>query len=123
MNIPFIDLKSQFAAIEPEVRARMDAVLAHGHFIMGPEVAEMEHALADYVGGGRECISCASGTEALLIAMMALGIAPGDEVITTPFTFVATGEMIALLGATPVFVDVRLEDANIDERLIEAAIT
>ncbi len=123
MSVPFIDLKSQFEAIEPEVRRRMDAVLAHGQFIMGPEVAEMERTLADFVGDGRECISCASGTEALLVAMMALGIGPGDEVITTPFTFVATGEMIALLGATPVFVDIRLEDANIDERLIEAAIT
>ena len=123
MNIPFIDLKSQFAAIEPEVRSRIDAVLAHGQFIMGPEVAEMERALAGYVGSGRQCISCASGTEALLIAMMALGIGPGDEVITTPFTFVATAEMIALIGATPVFVDVRVEDANIDERHIEAAIT
>ncbi|WP_276321462.1 DegT/DnrJ/EryC1/StrS family aminotransferase [Qipengyuania sediminis] len=123
MTIPFIDLAAQFAAIEPDVRTRMDRVLAHGQFIMGPEVAEMEAALAEFVGEGRECISCASGTEALLIALMALGIGPGDEVITTPFTFVATGEMIALLGATPVFVDVRLEDANIDERLIEAAIT
>lgn len=123
MTVPFIDLKSQFQAIEPEIRSRIDAVLAHGQFIMGPEVAEMEQALADYVGGGRQCISCASGTEALLIAMMALGIGPGDEVITTPFTFVATGEMIALVGAVPVFVDVRLEDANIDERLIEGAIT
>jgi UDP-2-acetamido-2-deoxy-ribo-hexuluronate aminotransferase len=123
VSIPFIDLQSQFAAIEPEVRRRIDAVLAHGRFIMGPEVAEMEAALAAFVGDGRDCISCASGTEALLIAMMALGIGPGDEVITTPFTFVATGEMIVLLGAVPVFVDVRLEDANIDERLIEAAIT
>lgn len=123
MTIPFIDLASQFAAIELEVRARMDQVLAHGQFIMGPEVAEMEAALAAFVGDGRECVSCASGTEALLIAMMALGIGPGDEVITTPFTFVATGEMIALLGATPVFVDVRLEDANLDERLVEDAIT
>lgn len=123
MTIPFIDLASQFAAIEPEVRARMDQVLAHGQFIMGPEVAEMEAALAALVDPGRQCVSCASGTEALLIAMMALGIGPGDEVITTPFTFVATGEMIALLGATPVFVDVRLEDANLDERLVEDAIT
>lgn len=123
MNIPFIDLKSQFEEIEPEIRRRMDAVLEHGRFIMGPEVGEMEQALAEYVGDGRECISCASGTEALLIAMMALGIGPGDEVITTPFTFVATAEMIALAGATPVFVDVRLEDANIDADLIEGAIT
>lgn len=123
MTIPFTDLASQFAAIEPEVRTRMDRVLAHGRFIMGPEVEEMEAALASLVGGGRQCISCSSGTEALLIAMMAMGIGPGDEVITTPFTFVATGEMIALLGATPVFVDVRLEDANLDESLIEVAIT
>lgn len=123
MSIPFIDLKSQFEAIEGEVRKRMDRVLEHGCFIMGPEVAEMEVALAEFVGQGRECISCSSGTEALLIALMALGIGPGDEVITTPFTFVATGEMIVLAGATPVFVDVRLEDANLDESLIEAAIT
>ena len=123
MTIPFIDLKSQFRLIETEVRRRIDAVLEHGQFIMGPEVAEMEDALADFVGGGRECVSCASGTEALLIAMMALGIGPGDEVITTPFTFVATGETIVLLGATPVFVDVRLEDANIDVALVEEAIT
>lgn len=123
MTIPFIDLATQFAAIEPEIRTRMDAVLAHGRFIMGPEVSEMEAALAEFVGEGRECISCASGTDALLIAMMAMGIGPGDEVITTPFTFVATGEMIVLLGATPVFIDVRLEDANIDDRLIEGALT
>jgi UDP-2-acetamido-2-deoxy-ribo-hexuluronate aminotransferase len=121
--IPFIDLKSQFRAIEPQVRARIDAVLAHGQYIMGPEVKELETALAEYVGEGRECITCASGTEALLIAMMALGIGPGDEVVTTPFTFAATGEMIALLGATPIFVDVRTADANLDEELVEAAIT
>lgn len=121
--IPFIDLKSQFKAIEPQIRARIDAVLEHGQYIMGPEVGELETALAAYVGEGRECITCASGTEALLIALMALDVGPGDEVITTPFTFAATGEMIALLGATPVFVDVRTSDANIDERLVEAAIT
>lgn len=121
--INFIDLKSQFRALEPQIRARIDAVLAHGQYIMGPEVKELEDKLAAYVGEGRECITCASGTEALLIAMMALGIGPGDEVITTPFTFAATGEMIALLGATPVFVDVRLQDANLDAERVAAAIT
>lgn len=123
MTIPFIDLKSQFKAIEPQIRSRMDRVLEHGQYIMGPEVQELEEALAAYVGQGRECITCASGTEALLIAMMALGIGRGDEVITTPFTFAATGEMIALLGATPVFVDVRPGNANMDEDKVEAAIT
>jgi UDP-2-acetamido-2-deoxy-ribo-hexuluronate aminotransferase len=123
MQIPFIDLKAQFAAIEPRVRARMDAVLAHGQYIMGPEVAELEAALAAFVGDGRECITCASGTEGLLMALMALGIGPGDEVITSPFTFAATGEVIALVGATPIWVDVRLSDANIDESKIAAAIT
>lgn len=123
MAIPFIDLRSQFLAIEPAIRARMDAVLAHGQYIMGPEVAELEEALSAYVGNGYDCITCASGTEALLIALMALGVGQGDEVITTPFTFVATAEMIALIGAKPVFVDVRLEDALMDETLLEAAIT
>lgn len=123
MAIPFIDLKAQFSALEPEIRARMDRVLEHGRYIMGPEVNELEALLADYVGGERECITCASGTEAMLIAMMALGIGPGDEVITTPFTFVATAETIVLAGATPVFVDVKLENANLDETMVEAAIT
>ena len=123
MNIPFIDLAGQFQAIEADVRSRIDAVLAHGQYIMGPEVKELETALADFVGEGRECITCASGTEALLIALMALEIGPGDEVITSPFTFAATAEMIALVGATPVFVDVRLGNANLDEDLVEAAIT
>ena len=121
--IPFIDLGSQFKALEPSIRARIDSVLAHGQYIMGPEVAELERALEEYVGAGRYCITCASGTEALLMAMMALGIGQGDEVITTPFTFVATVEMIVLLGATPVFVDVQLGNANLDSELVEAAIT
>lgn len=121
-QIPFIDLKSQYAALESNIKARIDRVLAHGQYIMGPEVAELEQKLAAYVGV-KHCIGVSSGTDSLMIAMMALGIGHGDEVITTPFTFVATGEMIALLGATPVFVDVDPQTYNIDPALIEAAIT
>lgn len=118
----FIDLKTQQDAIRPELNRRIAGVLAHGRYIMGPEVSEMETVLADYVGV-KHCISVASGTEALLIALMALDIGPGDEVITTPFTFVATVETIVLLGAKPVFVDVEAGTANIDAALIESRIT
>lgn len=118
----FIDLKSQYRLIESEVRARIDRVLSHGQYIMGPEIAELEGRLADFVGV-RHCIGLSSGTDALLAAMMALEIGPGDEVITTPFTFIATGEMIALLGAVPVFVDVDPATYNIAPGLIEQAIT
>ena len=118
----FIDLKSQYRAIKPDVDARIQRVLDHGQFIMGPEVRELEERLEAYTGA-RHCVTVASGTEALLIALMALGIKPGDEVITTPFTFVATAEMIVLLGAKPVFVDIEEETANIDASQVEAAIT
>ena len=121
-KIEFIDLKSQYAALKASVDARIQAVLNHGQFIMGPEVGEMEAKLAAYVGGG-ECISVSSGTEALLIALMALGVGPGDEVITTPFTFAATAEVIALVGATPVFVDVEPDTCNMDVSLVAAAVT
>ncbi len=100
----------------------MDAVLDHGQYIMGPEVRELEERLQAYTGSAH-CITVASGTEALLISLMALDIGPGDEVITTPFTFIATVEVIVLLGATPVFVDVETDTCNIDAGLIEAAIT
>jgi UDP-2-acetamido-2-deoxy-ribo-hexuluronate aminotransferase len=120
--LPFSDLKSQYAALRQSIHERMQRVLDHGQYIMGPEVKELEDRLAAFVGT-LHCISVASGTEALLIAMMALGIGRGDEVITTPFTFAATGEMIVLLGATPVFVDVEPDTCNIDASLIEAAIT
>lgn len=122
MTIEFIDLKAQYSALRDSVNARIQAVLDHGQYIMGPEVVELEQRLAEYTGA-RHCITCASGTEALLIALMALDLKPGDEVITTPFTFVATAEVIALLGGVPVFVDVEPDTANIDATKIEAAIT
>ena len=120
--IPFIDLRSQYKALEVEVKTRIETVLEHGRYIMGPEVEELEERLEDYVGS-KHCITVASGTEALLISLMALGIKKGDEVITTPFTFIATAEVIVLLGATPVFVDVENATCNIDASLIEAKIT
>lgn len=121
-TIPFIDLKSQYKALESDIKLRINKVLEHGQYIMGPEVAELEGKLADFVGA-KHCISASSGTDTLMIAMMALGIGAGDEVITTPFTFISTGEMIALLGAKPVFVDIDPRTYNIDPAKIEAAIT
>ena len=118
----FTDLKAQYAALKPRIDARIQAVLDHGQYIMGPEVKELESALAAYTGA-RHCITVASGTEALLIALMALDLQPGDEVITSPFTFAATAETILLAGAKPVFVDVEADTCNIDVSLIEARIT
>jgi UDP-2-acetamido-2-deoxy-ribo-hexuluronate aminotransferase len=118
----FIDLKSQYAALRDNINARIQKVLDHGQYILGPEVKEMESALTAYTGS-KHCISVASGTEALLICLMALDLQPGDEVITSPFTFAATAEMIVLAGGVPVFVDIEPGTANIDPRLIEAAIT
>jgi hypothetical protein len=118
----FTDLKTQYAALKGSIDARIQRVLDHGQYIMGPEVKEMESALAAFTGA-KHCISVASGTEALLIAMMALDLKPGDEVITTPFTFAATAETIVLLGAKPVFVDIEPDTCNIDASLIEAKVT
>lgn len=118
----FIDLKTQYRMLQESIDARIHAVLEHGQFILGPEVRELETALAQRTGA-RHCVSCASGTDALLIALMALGIGPGDEVITSPFTFIATIEMIALLGAKPVLVDIDPRTWNLDPSLIAAAIT
>ncbi len=118
----FIDLKSQYAALRDNINARIQKVLDHGQYILGPEVKEMEEALTAYTGA-KHCISVASGTEALLICLMALDLQPGDEVITSPFTFAATAEMIVLAGGVPVFVDIEPDTANLDARLIEAAIT
>jgi UDP-2-acetamido-2-deoxy-ribo-hexuluronate aminotransferase len=117
----FANLKAQYAALSTSIDARIRRVLEHGQYILGPEVREMEEALAAYTGA-RHCIAVASGTEALLIALMALDLRPGDEVVTTPFTFAATAEMIVLLGAVPVFVDVEPDTCNIDASRIEAAI-
>jgi UDP-2-acetamido-2-deoxy-ribo-hexuluronate aminotransferase len=121
-RIEFIDLKTQYAAMRDEINAAIQRVLDHGQYILGPEVHELEERLAEYVGV-RRCVTVASGTEALLISLMALGIGRGDEVITTPFTFAATAEVISLLGATPVFVDVERDTYNLDASLIEAAVT
>lgn len=121
-SLPFVDLKGQYLRLKSEIDGRIHRVLDHGQFIMGPEVAELEAGLAAFVGS-KHCIGVSDGTTALLIAMMALGIKPGDEVITTPFTFIATGEMISLLGATPVFVDIDPLTYNLDVSLLEAAIT
>ena len=122
MTIPFIDLKTQYQALKPEIDSAIHRVLDHGQYIMGPEVKELEDKLTAFTGA-KHCITCASGTEALLMSLMALGIGPGDEIVTTPFTFVATAEVIVLLGAKPVFVDVEPDTGNINADLIEAAIT
>ena len=122
MSIPFIDLKAQYRALQPQIQERINAVLEHGQYIMGPEVRELEERLQAYTGA-KHCITVASGTEALLISLMALDIGPGDEIITTPFTFVATAEVMVLLGAKPVFVDIEPDTCNINASLIEAAIT
>lgn len=118
----FIDLKSQYQLLKPRIDARIAAVLYHGRYIMGPEVQELETRLQERTGA-KHCITVASGTEALLISLMALDIGPGDEVITTPFTFAATAEVIMLLGAQPVFVDIERDSCNIDAARIESAIT
>ncbi len=118
----FTDLKAQYAALKTDVDARIQRVLDHGQYIMGPEVAEMEQALAARTGAAH-CVAVASGTEALLIALMAIGLRPGDEVITTPFTFAATAEVIVLLGGKPVYVDIEPDTCNIDAALIEAKVT
>ena len=118
----FIDLKSQYLNLKKEIDAGISRVLDHGQFILGPEVAELEEKLAAYTGA-KHCISVANGTDALQIVQMAFGIGPGDEVITPGFTYIATAETVALLGAKPVYVDVDPKTYNIDPALIEAAIT
>jgi UDP-2-acetamido-2-deoxy-ribo-hexuluronate aminotransferase len=121
-NVPFLDLKPQYKALEKQINERIQTVLNHGQFILGPEVEECEKALAGYIGS-KHCLTAASGTDALMMALMALGVGPGDEVITTPFTFFATAETISLVGATPVFVDIEADTFNIDANKIEKAIT
>ena len=120
--IEFIDLKAQQARLKDKIEAGIQNVLTHGQYILGPEVAELEEKLAAYVGA-KYCITCANGTDALQIAQMAFGIGPGDEVITPGFTYIATAETVAILGATPVYVDVNPNSYNLDVAQLEAAIT
>jgi UDP-2-acetamido-2-deoxy-ribo-hexuluronate aminotransferase len=122
MSVPFIDLKSQYKALKTSIDSRIQKVLESGAYIGGPEVGELEKKLADHTGT-KHCLAVASGTDALLIPMMALGIGPGDEVITTAFSFIATAETIVLSGATPIYVDIDRKTFNIDPKKIEAAIT
>jgi UDP-2-acetamido-2-deoxy-ribo-hexuluronate aminotransferase len=118
----FIDLKTQYERYKTDIDRRMRQVLEHGKYIMGPEIAELESLLAEYVGV-KHCITVASGTDSLEIALRALNVGAGDEVITVPFTWISTAEAIQLTGAKPVFVDIRSEDFNIDMDQIEAAVT
>lgn len=120
--MPFNDLHAQYVALKDSIDSRIQAVLDHGQYIMGPEVKELEQSLANFVGVS-DCVAVSSGTDSLLIAMMALDIGPGDEVITTPFSFMATCETVLLLGAKPVFVDIYPRTYNINPQLIERAIT
>jgi len=119
----FIDLATQQKKIREQIDRGIANVLNHGQYIMGPEIAAIENELARYTGV-KHAVSCASGTDALLMALMARGIGPGDAVLTTPFTFIATAEVISLLGATPVYVDIDPKTYNIDpdhlERCLEA---
>lgn len=117
----FIDLVAQQKRISDNIESNIKAVLNHGKYIMGPEVKALEEKLADYVGV-RYAVSCSSGTDALLLALMAYKIGPGDAVLTTPFTFIATAEVIGLLGATPVFVDIDPDTYNIDSSKLEQAL-
>jgi len=118
----FIDLKAQYQSLKAEIDSRIQRVLDHGQYILGPEVDELEQKLAAYVGA-KHCISCANGTDALQIAQMALGIGPGDEVISPGFTYIATAETIALLGAKPVYVDIDPATYNIDPKQLGNAIS
>ena len=117
----FIDLKHQYQTLQPRIDQAIQKVLNHGQYIQGPEVFELETKLASY-SGTKYCVSCSSGTDALLMSLMAQGIGPGNAVFTTPFTFIATAEVIQLLGATPIFVDIVDETFTIDSTKLEIAI-
>lgn len=121
MSVPFIDLKKQYQHIQDDINIGIQGVLDHGAYIMGPEVTELETKLAAFCGA-KHAISCSSGTDAILLGLMAYDIGPGDVVFTTPFTFFATAEMIALLGATTVFVDIDPRTFNIDPSKLEEAV-
>ena len=121
-RMDFIDLKSQQQQISASLAENIQRVLAHGQYVMGPEVQELETRLAAYVGV-KHAISCSSGTDALLMSLMAYGVGPGDAVFTTPFTFIATAEVIQLLGATPVFVDIDPKTFNLDPEALAEAVS
>ena len=120
--IPFIDLSAQQARIKPQVEVAIQKVLAHGKYILGPEVSELEEKLVQYTGA-KYCITCANGTDALQIALMALGVGVKDEVIVPAFTYIASAEAVALLGARPIYVDVEPATFNLNANLLKAAIT
>jgi UDP-2-acetamido-2-deoxy-ribo-hexuluronate aminotransferase len=122
MSLPFFDLQSQYEMLRDSIDARIGVVLQHGQYIMGPEVISLEARLAEFVGT-KHCVAVSSGTDALLLALMAIDVQPGQEVITTPFSFISTAEVIVLLGAVPVFVDVELQTGNIDVNKLEDSIT
>ena len=122
MNVPLLDLKAQYRAIKSEILSVLESVCDEQGFVLGPRVADFEKVTAQYIGS-RYAIGCASGSDALLLALMALGVKAGDEVITVPFTFFATAGAISRLGAKPVFVDIRPDTFNIDPNQIERAIT
>ena len=117
----FVDLAAQQDEIRPQLESRIHTVLHHGKYILGPEVSELENRLAEYAGS-KHVVSCSSGTDALLMALMACNLGPGDAVFTSPFTFIATAEVIALLGATPVFVDIDSRTYNIAPDQLEKAV-
>jgi len=121
VNIPLVDIKAQFHRIGGDVRRAVDQVWTHGRFLMGPETAELETRLAERAGV-RHCVTCSSGTDALLMALMAHEIGAGDAVFTTPFTFISSAEVVALLGATPVFVDIDPRTFNMDPEKFAAAV-
>jgi UDP-2-acetamido-2-deoxy-ribo-hexuluronate aminotransferase len=118
----FIDLKTRHKLIGDKINARIQKVMDHGQFILGPEVQELEQKLAENTGS-KHCVTVSSGTDSLLIALMALGVGEGDEIITVPYTWISTAEVVALLGAKPVFVDIHSDTWNMDETLLEAVIT
>ena len=118
----FIDLKTRLAKMRGAINGRIASVLDHGRYILGPEVVELEETLAEYVGV-KHCVGVASGTDSLLIALMALKIGPGDEVITVPYTWISSAEVVALVGAKPVFVDIEETTWNMNPALLESAIT